>query len=84
MHSAAHHAHRTCRGTRPDPRAWQNPMMPVGDWADPRDTSYFLWKKKSHGEEAQGEAAEAELKAKVGTTPCTPVLVACTHLHLHY
>ena len=43
----------------------RNPKMPVDDWADPRDVAYFLYKKRSHGQEPQSEAVEADLKRQV-------------------
>ena len=43
----------------------RNPKMPVKDWADPRDAQYYFWKKRSHGQVPQSEAAEAELKQQV-------------------
>ena len=43
----------------------RNPKMPVPDWADPRDISYFLHKKRAHGLVPLDEEAEEALKAKV-------------------
>jgi len=46
----------------------RNPKMPVADWADERDVSYFLWKKQKHEQVPQSAAVEAKLKARVNAT----------------
>ena len=61
----------------------RNPKMPVADWADPRDVSYYYFKKREHGLVPQSAAVEAELMQKVNAklTELVPMLRGANSLN---